>query len=209
MPDDVEFQMERDINYSPDKVIFFPDDKLPCLRDEFRTNTRFSRCPKKHSCNDRHADEAPTGLMKMMDLLRNCQVSLDICVFCITLERLSTIVVDLHRRNVRVRIITDNGKRHDQIEKKKNQIPMLMKNGIRVKTNIEDDNSKDQGLMHCKYAILDNKTILEGSFNWTFNAVTKNFEHLNVITQPNLVESYKRQFESMWRSLPNMPQPAC
>lgn len=50
-------------------------------------------------------------------------------------------------------------------------------------------------LMHNKYAILDNKTVITGSYNFTFGAEFLNYENLIVIDDNSeLVNSYKENF---------------
>ncbi len=44
------------------------------------------------------------------------------------------------------------------------------------------------GLMHHKFAIIDGHTLLNGSFNWSDSAVTRNNENLMVIEDSQLIE---------------------
>lgn len=51
---------------------------------------------------------AQTSLVKMLSVLRGAQRTLDVCVFNITLDDIANTLLDLHRRGVQVRIITDD-----------------------------------------------------------------------------------------------------
>ena len=54
------------------------------------------------------------------------------------------------------------------------------------------------GLMHNKFAVIDGRTVLTGSFNWTITADTKNDENLLVITDKELAQKYVKQFNRLW-----------
>jgi hypothetical protein len=60
-------------------------------------------------------------------------------------------------------------------------------------------------LMHNKYAILDNKTIITGSYNFTFGAEFLNYENLIVINDNSqLVSSYNENFNFLVNSAKNV-----
>lgn len=65
--------------------------------------------------------------------------------------------------------------------------------GIAVRT----DNSSFY--MHHKFVIIDNTRLLNGSFNWTRQAVTGNQENLLVTSDSQLVCLYKERFAKLWR----------
>lgn len=53
--------------------------------------------------------------------------------------------------------------------------------------------------MHHKFAIIDNKTILNGSFNWSPNA-TSSFENIAVIKDfPDEVTNFMSEFDKLWK----------
>lgn len=52
--------------------------------------------------------------------------------------------------------------------------------------------------MHHKFAIIDGKILVTGSFNWSSQAVTGNQENLIVIDNEYLCKEYKKQFDKMW-----------
>jgi hypothetical protein len=51
---------------------------------------------------------------------------------------------------------------------------------------------KDLGLMHHKFAIIDHKLLLTGSFNWTYNS---NAENLLVTDERSVLTEFQREFE--------------
>jgi len=52
--------------------------------------------------------------------------------------------------------------------------------------------------MHHKFAIIDNRLLLTGSYNWTFAANNKNEENLMVIDDPEIIEIFQHQFVNLW-----------
>jgi phosphatidylserine/phosphatidylglycerophosphate/cardiolipin synthase-like enzyme len=61
-------------------------------------------------------------------------------------------------------------------------------------------------LMHRKLAIVDGDTVVAGSFNWSPQAATSNYENLIVLSgQPErpLVQEYQTEFDAMWNDAAN------
>ena len=54
--------------------------------------------------------------------------------------------------------------------------------------------------LHHKFAVIDNKTVITGSFNWSPAAAHTNDETLLVIHSPKLAAHFTRETNRMWRS---------
>ncbi|MBU8978108.1 MULTISPECIES: phospholipase D-like domain-containing protein [unclassified Lysobacter] len=131
-------------------------------------------------------------LHKLRELCRNSRTSIDVCVFTIADDRLSDELAAAHARGVRVRIVSDNDKRHDD----GSDIARLAADGIGVRL---DDTPFH---MHHKFAVFDGALIANGSFNWTRSASSSNHENLVVSRDPYLVRCFDGQFEQMWERFP-------
>ena len=83
-------------------------------------------------------------------------------MFIITSQDLADVIIHLHVRGVIVRVITDC----ENMDLNCSQIEQFRANGIQVR------HDKTSFLQHHKFAIIDKKTIVNGSFNWTRQAVT-------------------------------------
>jgi cardiolipin hydrolase len=118
----------------------------------------------------------------------------DICVFTITDNRISSAISDAHRRGVRVRIITDNDKVHDA----GSDIQELASAGIPIKVD------RTQYHMHHKFALFDGNRLLTGSYNWTRGAAEYNEENFVVTSNPDLVNPFNQVFEQLWQDLPDV-----
>ncbi len=61
-------------------------------------------------------------------------------------------------------------------------------------------------LMHRKVAVVNGDTVVGGSFNWSPQAATSNYENIMVISgtaERDLVDAYRLEFEAMWTNAAN------
>ena len=91
-------------------------------------------------------------------------------------------------QTVKVRLYLDK----DQVDYQYSQSRFLVQKGI--KTRISSNNY----IMHHKFAIIDNRILLTGSYNWTFSANHRNDENLMVIDDPEIIEIFQNQFVNLW-----------
>ena len=52
--------------------------------------------------------------------------------------------------------------------------------------------------LHHKFAVIDNKTVITGSFNWSSSAAQTNDETLLVIHSPQLAKHFTREIDRLW-----------
>lgn len=129
-----------------------------------------------------------TCLGAITSLIKAARNQLDICVFTITDDRITRRIMEVHRRGVDVRVITDNDKAFDP----GSDIQRLANAGVPVRT----DNTPDH--MHHKFAIIDGNTVLTGSYNWTRSAAGENHENLLVTDDRAVVNPYMLEFGRLW-----------
>ncbi|KAF9974071.1 hypothetical protein BGZ73_002660 [Actinomortierella ambigua] len=125
----------------------------------------------------------------LVKTLESAEESLDICVFTITDDALANAIRRASNRGVRVRIITDNDKAED-----------LGSDAVRLnrEQNIEVRYDASPAHMHHKFAIVDNKLLVNGSYNWTKGARFDNRENLTLTNAPKAIHGFKEEFERMW-----------
>lgn len=114
--------------------------------------------------------------------------TLDLCVYTISDELLGQCIKAVHKRGVKVRLITDNNKMHDT----GSQVKDLARAGISVKV----DNSKYH--MHNKFGLIDGRIAFTGSYNWTYTAKAFNQENLVITTNYTIVHAFMNEFEQLW-----------
>ncbi|KAI7872850.1 hypothetical protein BDF14DRAFT_1889253 [Spinellus fusiger] len=121
--------------------------------------------------------------------LGSAKSSLLVCVFSLTDDNTADILIDAKQRGVDVRIITDN----DQLTGKGADVLRLQRDyGIPYKT---DDSEQ---FMHNKFAVIDGRIVITGSFNWSIGARFKNRENVVITNIPSVVEPFSIEFERLW-----------
>ncbi len=124
----------------------------------------------------------------IVDQLKNALTSVDICVFTISDDIISDEIFDCRRRNVKVRIISDD----DKIDDAGSDVYQLAVSGIETRV----DNCPHY--MHHKFAVFDNQRVLTGSYNWTRSAADKNQENILLTDDKQTVSAFKDEFEKLW-----------
>lgn len=125
---------------------------------------------------------------RIVRALRGAQHSADVCVFTITDNQISKVVLDTHQRGIDVRIITDN----DKSEDRGSDIARLAQAGIPVRMDVTDHH------MHHKFALFDERLLLTGSYNWTRSAAAVNQENILLTDEPALVARFHGVFDALW-----------
>jgi len=129
-----------------------------------------------------------TCARRIISLLESCRRSADLCVFTITDDRISETVLRIHRRGVKVRVVTDDEKAFDE----GSDVRRMAQAGIPVRV---DDSPYH---MHHKFALFDGGTVLTGSYNWTVGAARNNQENLVITNDRRLVNAFTGEFERLW-----------
>lgn len=125
---------------------------------------------------------------RIRTLLAQAKQMVEICVFTITDDRLTSAVLEAHGRGVRVRIITDNDKAADL----GSDADRFLQAGIELRVD------RTEYHMHHKFAVFDNAILLNGSYNWTRGAAANNEENFIVTTNRRLVAIFSNTFEDLW-----------
>ncbi len=126
-----------------------------------------------------------TNIIKMIDY---SQKSIDIAVYSISDDVIVNALLKAKNRGVKIRIVTD---RLQSTQSK--SVEDLYNYGFDIK--ISDGYNK--GMMHNKYAIFDNSIVITGSFNWSNNAETYNWENAIVLYQ-GYAQHFIRNFTTIY-----------
>jgi len=120
--------------------------------------------------------------------INQAQAFINIAMYIFTDREIALPLVKAQERGVKVRLYLDK----DQVEYQYSQSSFLVQKGI--KTRI----SSNKYIMHNKFAIIDNRILLTGSYNWTFSANNRNDENLMVIDDTELIKIFQNQFVNIW-----------
>ncbi len=128
----------------------------------------------------------------IMSLLRATSRSIDAALYRLNHPRLARALEEAVERGVRVRLLVDGNK---YTESRATQ--ELLARAIipfRLAYGRQGPGSK----MHHKFVILDQQTVLTGSYNWTLESEDENYENLVILEEARPVEAYTREFEALW-----------
>ena len=126
---------------------------------------------------------------KITEMFGTARASVDVCVFTITDNRIVDAMERAHRRNVQVRVSSDDDKAMDA----GSDIDRLERMGIPVRVD------RSEHHMHHKFAIFDKSKLLTGSYNWTRSASLHNEENFLITTARALLKDFTRMFDKLWR----------
>jgi cardiolipin hydrolase len=121
--------------------------------------------------------------------LESAQKTMEICMYSITDDRISEVIVKAHKRGVRVRIITDD----DQSVRLGSDIERMREEGIPVKMDLSPGYH-----MHHKFTLIDGKLLMNGSANFSRSANNQNHENIMITDNREFVQQFNAHFERMW-----------
>ena len=130
----------------------------------------------------------PTCKNLIIDAINAAEDTVDICVFTISDDRISSAIKNAFNRGLGVRIISDNDKMLDL----GSDIQDLANEGMEVKIDTTPFH------MHHKFMIIDGNKTLTGSYNWTRSAEEKNKENVILISDVKTATSFQVEFDQLW-----------
>jgi len=120
--------------------------------------------------------------------INQARAFINIAMYIFTDREIALPLVKAQERGVKVRLYLDQ----DQVDYQYSQSRFLVQKGIKTRV------SSNKYIMHHKFAIIDNRILLTGSYNWTFSANNRNDENLMVIDDPEIIEIFQNQFVNLW-----------
>jgi phosphatidylserine/phosphatidylglycerophosphate/cardiolipin synthase-like enzyme len=120
--------------------------------------------------------------------INQAETYINIAMYTFTDKEIALSLANAQERGVKIRVYLDRS----QIGSTYSISRLLVQKGIKVRI------STNNYIMHNKFAIIDNRLLLTGSYNWTFAANNKNEENLMVIDDLELIEIFQNQFVNLW-----------
>lgn len=118
------------------------------------------------------------------------RASADIAVFSFYSTDIANAVISAYKRGVKVRVLVD------RVQASQSDVgKLLLQNGIPFRWS---QGFAGKGVMHNKYAVLDGKLLMTGSFNWSVNAQDNNFENEYYTMAPAMAAAFSAQFEALF-----------
>jgi len=125
---------------------------------------------------------------KIISLINEAKEELNIAIYGLTKPDIVQAIVSANQRGVKVRVVADRV----QAAGRSSLVDYLKKQNIPLKKN------KHNGAMHHKVCVIDGKTVISGSFNWSNNATYNNDENMLVIYSPKMAREFNTEFERLW-----------
>jgi mitochondrial cardiolipin hydrolase len=116
---------------------------------------------------------------------------LRICVFTISDDHISGAIANAFRKGVDIRIITDNDKSFDH----GSDIERLADVGIAIRADLTRNH------MHHKFMVVDEKSVITGSYNWTSSAAKFNHENILLTREGGIVNQFTDEFDKLWSEM--------
>ncbi len=132
----------------------------------------------------------PEAMNRMIALFRSAQKSIKVAMFTWTRADFAQELAAAAKRGVQVSVVLD---RYSGKGASAGIVRGLVKAGISVRL------STGQGLLHHKFAYIDNRLLVNGSANWT-NAAFKDNDDLFVVIDP-LTEEQKVKMNQLWKEI--------
>jgi phosphatidylserine/phosphatidylglycerophosphate/cardiolipin synthase-like enzyme len=121
-----------------------------------------------------------------------------VAVYAFTSDELARALVKARQRGVKVRVVLDQ---EFDASNENSMASFLEHHGLPVRriSGLNRGGEKGAGLMHEKFAVIDQKVVLTGSYNWTASAESFNDENLLLFRDAGpLAEEYRKEFFRLW-----------
>jgi phosphatidylserine/phosphatidylglycerophosphate/cardiolipin synthase-like enzyme len=122
-----------------------------------------------------------------------------VAVYAFTHDDLAQALVQAKKRGVSVQVVIDRefdagNERSKGKFFEAQKVPLRRLSGQRPPSQ-----DKDGGSMHQKFAVIDRRVVLTGSYNWTHSADSVNDENLLLFRDAGpLAEEYRKAFVQLW-----------
>ena len=140
-------------------------------------------------------DDAKAAQKALINEFNSAEISIDVAIYSFTHKKIAKALQKAAKRGVKINIITDekgaNSRNRTSFLAKYKNITSYTLKGKEAKSK------KYYGKMHLKIAIIDNKTVVFGSANWSYSAFGLNYENLFISDKKDLVEKFTTYYKEI------------
>lgn len=122
----------------------------------------------------------------------SAQRTIDVAIYSFTRDQIADALIAARGRGVTVRIIADT------VQSSGTGSDIARLEGVGAGVSVKRTNGGSGGIMHHKYAVIDGRLVITGSYNWSDNAEENNDENALFLRDSAIVNSYQANFNSMW-----------
>ena len=136
---------------------------------------------------------------KVVDLIDGAQVSVDVSQFTFSVTEIVDALLRAHGRGVKVRLAIDSAQNNPD-----SKATALAKQGVDVRFVAgKPSGPEGKGLLHAKFVLVDGKTLLSGSNNYSSTGTTINEENAILVrgaADHPLIQGFSCHFAAIWAS---------
>src|SRR5208283_527354 len=128
----------------------------------------------------------------IMSVMREASSSIDAALYRFNHPGLAQALEEAVQRGVRVRLLVDGNKY------KESRTTQELLSGATIPFRLAFGRQGRGSKMHHKFVIVDQQTVLTGSYNWTPESEDENQENLVILRDAYSVDAYTQEFEALW-----------
>ena len=158
-----------------------------------------------------HAQQQPGhGLHVISEQLAAAKRNIDLALFVFSAQTLTNVLAEKVKAGINIRVLADPGFASRSFSEVLDLLSLqIPDHRCRIESNNRPLRKPLQTVgtpslargdkLHHKFAVIDNKTVITGSFNWSPAAAHTNDETLLVIHSPKVAAHFTREMNRMWR----------
>ncbi|GAA3974664.1 hypothetical protein GCM10022246_28830 [Pedobacter ginsengiterrae] len=123
---------------------------------------------------------------RIISEIQNAKASIYLAMAWFTDRDIANAIIEAKNRNVNVDVILSSNASNETVK--------LMFKGANISVHAFDTGD-DRGMMHHKFCLIDNKTSINGSYNYSYNASNNNVENIQVSDDPTTYKQFFSEFE--------------
>jgi phosphatidylserine/phosphatidylglycerophosphate/cardiolipin synthase-like enzyme len=128
----------------------------------------------------------------IMSHLHEASRSIDGALYRFNHPGLAEAMEEVAERGVRIRLLVDGNKY------KESRTTQELLSGATIPFRLAFGRQGRGSKMHHKFVIVDQQTVLTGSYNWTPESEDENQENLVILRDAYSVDAYTQEFEALW-----------
>lgn len=128
----------------------------------------------------------------LIDEIEAASDTIHVAIAYFTHEDIANALVAAQARGVSVQVIGEASENVSEGNGNYDVVQLLLEGGVEYR------NDGNDALMHHKFTIIDGRTVMGGSYNYTYNATLNNDENLTRTISSALASDFEDEFQRVW-----------
>jgi phosphatidylserine/phosphatidylglycerophosphate/cardiolipin synthase-like enzyme len=134
-----------------------------------------------------------SGAAVIESLIRSASESIVAALYRFNSPRLAAALKDAADRGASVRVCMNDNDHYEE-----NRAARATLAGLGIPLRLSHGRDSQGSKMHHKFLVIDGRTAVTGSYNWTPESEARNYENLIVLREPRLAAAFSAEFEALW-----------